>query len=60
MRGGGGGGGTQFNGPYGVVVVQRGTFFMRQVYERVGTSILEVYEMEWKSVISVCKKDQKG
>ena len=58
--GGGGGEGTLFNGRYGVVLLQRGTFFMRQVYERVGTSILEGYEMEWKSVISVCKKDQKG
>ena len=45
---------------YGEALPQRGTFFRRQVYERVGTSILEVYEMEWKSVISVCKKDQKG
>ena len=55
-----GGGGTLFNCRYGEALPQRGTFFRRQVYERVGTSILEVYEMEWKSVISVSKKDRKG
>ena len=55
-----GGGGTLFNGRYGEALAQRGTFSRHQVYERVGTSIFEVYEMEWKSVISVCKKDRKG
>ena len=33
-----------------------GTFFRLQVYERVGISLVEVYE--GKSVISVCKMPQ--
>ena len=35
---------------------ERGTFFRRQVYERVGISVVEVHERVGKSVISVCKK----
>ena len=58
--GGGGGAGTLFNGRYGEALPQRGTFIRHQVFKSVGTSILEVYEMEWKSVISVSKKDRKG
>ena len=38
---------------------ERGTFFGLQVYEGVGISLVEVYEKEGKSVISVCKKAQK-
>ena len=44
-----GGGGNPYNGLYGEAPPKRGTFFRLQVYERVG-----------KSVISVCKKAQKG
>lgn len=35
---------------------KRGIFFRIQVYERVGISPVEGYEMVGKSVISVCKK----
>ena len=44
-----GGGGTPYNGLCGEARPKRGTFFRLQVHERVG-----------KSVISVCKKAQKG
>lgn len=37
-----------------------GTFFRIQVYERVGISPGEVYEMVGESVISVCEKAKKG
>ena len=36
------------------------TFFRLQVYERVGMSLVELYESVGKSVILVCKKAQKG
>ena len=39
---------------------ERGAFVRLQVYERVEISLVEVYEREGKSVIWVCKKDQKG
>lgn len=37
-----------------------GTFFVLQVYERIGISLVEAYEMIEKSVISVGKKAQKS
>ena len=37
-----------------------GTFFRIQVYERVGISPVEVYEILGKSVISICKKAENG
>ena len=37
-----------------------GTFFRIQVYERVGISPVEVYEIVGKSVISICKKAENG
>ena len=37
-----------------------GTFFRIQVYERVGMSPVEVYEIVGKSVISICKKAENG
>ena len=36
------GGGTPFNGLYGEVPPERGTFFRLQVYERVGILLDEV------------------
>ena len=39
---------------------KRGAFFRIQVYERVGISPGEVYEMVGESVISVCEKAKKG
>ena len=46
-------GGTvaSYNGLYREAPPERGTFFMLQVYERVGISPLEVYERVGKSVI---------
>ena len=52
---GGGGGGraaiTLYNGLYGETLFKRGTFFMLQVYERVGISRVKVYERVGKYVI---------
>ena len=42
---GGGGGWTPYNGLYGEAPPGRGTFFTRQVFERVGISRVEVYEV---------------
>ena len=50
----GGGGGTPYNGLYGEVPPERGTFFWLQVYERVGILLVEVYERVGKYVILVC------
>ena len=36
------------------------TLYRLQVYERAGISPVEMYEKEGQSVISVCKKAQKG
>ena len=44
-------GGTPYNGRYGEVPPERGTFFRLQVYRRVGISRAEVYERVGKSVI---------
>ena len=44
ITGGGGEGGTSYNGLYREAPPERGTFFMLQVYERVGISRVEVYE----------------
>ena len=49
-------GGTSYNGLYGEAPPERGTFFTRQVYERVGISRVEVYERVGKSVIYVFKR----
>ena len=46
------------NGPYGEAPPERGIFVSLQVYERVGISLVDVYETVGKSVISVCKKAQ--
>ena len=49
-------GGTPYNGLYGEVPSERGTFFRLQVYERVGILLVEVYERVGKSVIWVCER----
>ena len=49
-----------YNGLYGEALPKRGTFFRLHVYERVGISLVEVYNRVVKSVIPVCKEDQKG
>ena len=43
------------NGIYGEAPAERGTFFRRKVYERIGISLVEVYEKVAKSFISICK-----
>ena len=51
--------GGPYNSLYGEAPPERGTFFRRQVYERVGISVVEVHERVGKSVISVVKKPSK-
>ena len=47
--------GTPYNGLYGDTPPEMGYFFRRQVYERVGILLVEVYESVGESFISVCK-----
>ena len=51
-------GGTPYNGLYGEAPPEMGTFLrlQGQGYERVGISLVEVYERVGRSVISVGKK----
>ena len=56
----GGGGGTPYDGLYGEAPPERGIFFRLQVSERVGISLVEVYQRAAKSVIWVCKRAQTG
>jgi len=44
-------GGNSYNGLYREAPIERGTFFMLQVFLRVGVSQAEVYEGVGKSVI---------
>ena len=39
---------------------KRGTFLRLLIYERVGISLVEVYERVGKYILSVCKKTQEG
>ena len=39
-------GATPYHGPFGEAPPERGTFLRFQVYERVGISIVEVYEIK--------------
>ena len=48
-----------YNGLYGDTPPEMGHFFRRQVYERVGILLVEVYERVRKTFISVCKNAQK-
>jgi len=52
--------GTPYNGLHGEAPPERGTFFRLQVYERVGTLLVEVYKRVGKSLTWVCKRAQKG
>ena len=52
--------GSPYNGLYREAPPVRGTFFRLQVYERVRISLVEVHQRQGKSVISCCKKAQKG
>ena len=56
----GGGGGTPYDGLYGEAPPERGILFRLQVYERVGSLLVEVYERVETSVIWACKRAQKG
>ena len=47
----GGGGGGPYNGLYREAPLKRGTYMRLQVNERVGISLVEVYEREGKSVV---------
>ena len=52
--------GYSYNGLYEEALPKRGTFFRLHVHERVGISLVKVYNRVVKSVIPVCKEDQKG
>ena len=56
----GGGGVEGLYGLHGEAPPEKGTFFRHQVYERVGISILEVYEWVGKSVIWVSDRAQRA
>ena len=56
----GGGGAAPYNGLYGEATPENGIFFRLQVYERVGTLLVEVYEREGKSVMRVCERAQRA
>ena len=45
---------------YGEVPPERGTFCTLEAYKRIGILLDKVYERVKKSLISVCKKAQKG
>ena len=47
----GGGGGTPYNGLYGEVPPERGTFFRLEVCERVGILRVQVWERVGKTAI---------
>ena len=55
-----GGGAAPYNGLYGEATPENGIFFRLQVYERVGTLLVEVYEREGKSVMRVCERAQRA
>ena len=52
--------GTAHNDLYGEAPPKTATFCGLQVRERVGKSLVGVYEKVGESVISVCKRAQKG
>ena len=49
-------GGTPYNGLYGEAPPNRGAFFRFLAYERVGISLVVLYDCGGNSVILVCKK----
>ena len=54
-----GGGGTPYDGLYGEAPPERGTFFRLEVYERIGISLVEVYERA-AGKSSVCERAQRA
>ena len=56
---GGGGEGTPYYDLYGEAPPERGIFFRFQVYKRVGTLLVEVYERAGKSVMRFCERAQR-
>ena len=55
----GGGEGTPYYDLYGEAPPERGIFFRLQVYKRVATLLVEVYERAGKSVMRVCERAQR-
>ena len=55
----GGGEGTPYYDLYGEAPPERGIFFRLQVYKRVATLLVEVYERAGKSVMRVCESAQR-
>ena len=51
-----GGGGTPYDGPYGGGSARKGNPSWASCNERVGITLVEVFEKVGKSVISVCKR----
>ena len=51
---------TPYNGLYGEAPPERGTFLSLQENERVGISLVEVYEWVGKYITAVGKEAQKG
>ena len=58
--GGGRVGGTPCDDHYGEALRERGTFFRLQVYERVQSLLVDVYERVGASVTWICKRAQKA
>ena len=54
------GGGVPYNGLFGDVPPERGSFFNLKVYERVGILLVEVYERGGKSVICFCEWSRRA
>ena len=52
--------GYSYNDLYGEALLERGTFFRLQVYQRVGILLIELYERVEKSVIWVCDRAQRA
>ena len=50
------GGIAYYNGRYWESLPERGTFFRRQVYKRVGISLVNIYIRIGRSLIAACKK----
>ena len=48
--------GTPYDGPYGGGSARKGNLFLASCNERVGISLVEVFEKVGKSVISTCKR----
>ena len=52
--------GTRSDGLYREALLERGTFFRLQVYERVGILLVVLYKRVDKSIIWVCTRAHKG